>query len=114
MAFTNCRRPLDTRSAQFVLEVRFELLELLSLACEFIGLDHAYSPLANVVRASTLQPTLGAPPQQPTATESEPKPSTPRVEFQRCRNSLSSRAEPGDFCAKYGGHRVHFMANFMP
>ena len=43
--------------------------ELLSLACEFIGLDHAHSPLANVVRASTLQPTLGAPPQQPTATE---------------------------------------------
>jgi hypothetical protein len=28
--------------------------------------------------------------------------------------TLSSRAEPVDFCAKYGGHRVHFMADFMP
>ena len=62
-----------------------------------------------VVRASTLQPPLGAPPQQSTATESEPRPATPRVEFSSVATTLSSRAEPVDVCAKYGGHRVHFM-----
>jgi hypothetical protein len=62
-----------------------------------------------VVRASTLQPALGAPPPQSTATESEPRPATPRVEFSSIATPLSSRAEPVDFCAKYGGHRVHFM-----
>jgi len=53
-----------------------------------------------VVRASTLQST---------ATESEPRPATPRVESSSVAATLSSRAEPVDFCAKYGGHRVHFM-----
>jgi hypothetical protein len=43
-----------------------------------------------------------------TATESEPRPATPRVEFSSVATTLSSRAEPVDFCAKYGGHRVHF------
>ena len=62
-----------------------------------------------VVRASTLQPALGAPPQQPAATEPEPRPATARVQFSSVAPTLSSRAEPVDVCAKYGGHRVHFM-----
>jgi hypothetical protein len=62
-----------------------------------------------VVRGSTLQPALGTPPQQSTAMESEPRPATARVEFSSVATTLSSRAEPVDVCAKYGGHRVHFM-----
>ena len=56
-----------------------------------------------VVRASTLQPALGAPPQQPAGTEPEPRPAS------SVAPTLSSRAEPVDVCAKYGDHRVHFM-----
>ena len=66
-----------------------------------------------VVRALTLQPALGAPPQQSTATESEPRPATARVEFSSVATTLSSRAEPVDVCAKYGGHR-HFMRGPLP
>jgi hypothetical protein len=62
-----------------------------------------------VVRGSTLQPALGTPPQQSTAMESEPRPATTRVEFSGVATTLSSRPEPVDVCAKYGGHRVHFM-----
>jgi hypothetical protein len=62
-----------------------------------------------VVRGSTPQPALGAPPQQSTAMESEPRPATARVRFSSVATTLSSRAEPLDVCAKYGGHRVHFM-----
>jgi hypothetical protein len=62
-----------------------------------------------VVRGSTLQPALGAPPQQSIAMESEPRPATARVEFSSVATTFSLRAEPVDVCAKYGGHRVHFM-----
>jgi hypothetical protein len=62
-----------------------------------------------VVRGSTLQPALGVPPQQSIAMELEPRPATARVEFSSVATTLSSRAEPVNVCARYGGHRVHFM-----
>jgi hypothetical protein len=33
----------------------------------------------------------------------------PPASFSSVATTLSSRAEPLDVCAKYGGHRVHFM-----
>jgi hypothetical protein len=62
-----------------------------------------------IVRGSTLQPALGASPQQSIAMESEPRPAAARVEFSSVATTLPSRAEPVDVCAKYGGLRVHFM-----
>ena len=113
MAFTNCRRPLDARSAQIVLEVRFELLELLSLACEFISLDHADSPLANVVRHRRYSPRWGRR-RNSRLPRSRSQDLQPSGLSSSVATTLSSRAEPVSFCAKYGGHRVHFMADFMP